>query len=207
MFNFYNKQFRVVRLQISYIQAIWIFDAPPGRIRFLHILSHACINYDILARNPTFFVQGESIKLNFGSSRVLSALRYVFSPSLYTKRMNVGLDILFRIFEPYSLLLISHPPSTPNPVNSPLVFHLRWFWHIQCRLITVPVRESLALQVDGSPRGRGRPKKMWMEVVKIGIKKCNLTKDLAQDTRYIKLEKQNSYSQPKYSWVVVAFMM
>ena len=37
------------------------------------------------------------------------------------------------------------------------------------------------MKVDGPPRGRGRPKRTWIEVVKINMKKCNLSKDLAQD--------------------------
>ena len=45
-----------------------------------------------------------------------------------------------------------------------------------------PVRNSLAMQVDGPPRRRGRasrPMRMWMEVVKLDMKKCNLFEDLA----------------------------
>ena len=33
--------------------------------------------------------------------------------------------------------------------------------------------------IDGPPRERGRPKRTWMEVVKIDLKKCDLYKDLA----------------------------
>ena len=33
---------------------------------------------------------------------------------------------------------------------------------IQRRLATALVRKSLAMQVDGPPRGRGRPKRTWM---------------------------------------------
>ena len=39
-------------------------------------------------------------------------------------------------------------------------------------------KESFAMQVDGPPRGRGGMKRTWMEVVKIDLKKCNLSKDL-----------------------------
>ena len=45
----------------------------------------------------------------------------------------------------------------------------------------MPVRKSLARKADGPPKGRGRPKRMWMEVVKINTKKCNLSEDLARD--------------------------
>ena len=43
------------------------------------------------------------------------------------------------------------------------------------------------MQVDGPPRGRGRPKRMWIKVVKIDMKKYNLSENLAQD----KLEWRN----------------
>ena len=65
--------------------------------------------------------------------------------------------------------------------------HLRWFGHIQCRPLTMPVRKSSYMQVDGPPRGRRRPKKTWMEVVKIYLKKSNLSKDLAQETKFMSL--------------------
>ena len=55
------------------------------------------------------------------------------------------------------------------------------FGHVQHRPATTPVRKSLAMNVDGPPRGRGRPKRTWMEVVKIDMKKCGLYEDLAQD--------------------------
>ena len=34
---------------------------------------------------------------------------------------------------------------------------------------------------DGPPRERGRPKRTWMEVVTIDLKKSNLSEDLALD--------------------------
>lgn len=37
------------------------------------------------------------------------------------------------------------------------------------------------MQVDGPPQGRDRPKRMWMEVVTIDLKKCNISEDLVQD--------------------------
>ena len=44
-----------------------------------------------------------------------------------------------------------------------------------------PVRKGLVMKVDGPPMGRGRPKRTWMELVKIDMKKCNLFEDLTQD--------------------------
>lgn len=81
---------------MSYIQAIWIFDAPPSGIQFLHILSHACINDDILARKPTFSLEGKSIRLNIGYSLVLSAKVCVLPLSL-CKKNESGFDVLFQI--------------------------------------------------------------------------------------------------------------
>lgn len=38
-----------------------------------------------------------------------------------------------------------------------------------------------SMQVDGLSRKRGRLKRAWIEVVKMDLKKCNISKDLAQD--------------------------
>ena len=56
---------------------------------------------------------------------------------------------------------------------------LRWFGHIQRMPVTASVRKSLVMKVDGPPRRRGRPKRMWMEVVKMDMKKYDLVKNLA----------------------------
>lgn len=37
------------------------------------------------------------------------------------------------------------------------------------------------MQVDGPPRKSGRPKRTWIKVVRLDLKKCNLSEDLAQD--------------------------
>ena len=37
------------------------------------------------------------------------------------------------------------------------------------------------MQIDGPPKGKGKPKRTWMEPVKIYLKKCNLFKDLVKD--------------------------
>ena len=34
------------------------------------------------------------------------------------------------------------------------------------------LRKNVSMQVDGPPRGRGRLKRKWMEVVKIDIKRA-----------------------------------
>ena len=53
-----------------------------------------------------------------------------------------------------------------------------WFRHVQRWPTMMPVRKSLAMLVDGPPRERSRPKKTWMDVVKIDMKMCNLSKYL-----------------------------
>lgn len=37
------------------------------------------------------------------------------------------------------------------------------------------------MEVDGPPRGKGGPKKTWMEVATVDMKKCNPYEDLAQN--------------------------
>ena len=44
-----------------------------------------------------------------------------------------------------------------------------------------PVRKSSSMYVDCLPRGRGKPKRTWMEVVTLDLKKSNLSDALAQD--------------------------
>ena len=46
---------------------------------------------------------------------------------------------------------------------------------------TLPARKDLVMQVYVPPRRRGGPKRTSIEVVKLDLKKCNLSKDLAQD--------------------------
>ena len=44
-----------------------------------------------------------------------------------------------------------------------------------------PERKSLAMQIDGPPKGSGRLKRTCIEVVKISPKRCYFSEDLAQD--------------------------
>ena len=43
---------------------------------------------------------------------------------------------------------------------------LRWFGHVQRRLPSAPVPRCEALTLGDVRRGRGRPKKSWMEVIR-----------------------------------------
>eukprot|EP00268_Persea_americana_P015122 TRINITY_DN16862_c0_g1_i2.p1 TRINITY_DN16862_c0_g1~~TRINITY_DN16862_c0_g1_i2.p1 ORF type:complete len:109 (-),score=11.66 TRINITY_DN16862_c0_g1_i2:684-1010(-) len=67
----------------------------------------------------------------------------------------------------------------------------------------VPVRKSLGMQVDGAPRGRGRPKRTWMEVIKIDLQKCNLCEDLA----HYRSELRNKIRIAQHSWDKALMMM
>ena len=42
------------------------------------------------------------------------------------------------------------------------------------------IRKGLVMKVAGPPRERGRPKRMWMKVLKIDVKNYNLSENLAQ---------------------------
>ena len=44
--------------------------------------------------------------------------------------------------------------------------HLRWFDHVQRREINALVRKSGLIQVEGTKKGRGRPKITLVKVVK-----------------------------------------
>jgi len=43
---------------------------------------------------------------------------------------------------------------------------LRWFGHVKRRCVYAPVKRCEKLDIMGSRRGRGRPKKYWGEVIR-----------------------------------------
>lgn len=55
---------------------------------------------------------------------------------------------------------------------------LRWYGHT-CRSVAW-IHKCQTLEVQGC-RGRGRPRKTWMEVIKEDLRSCNLTANMAQD--------------------------
>lgn len=57
---------------------------------------------------------------------------------------------------------------------------MRWFGHVQRRRKTALARKCFSTQVDGLSRKKGRPKRTWI-IVRIDLKKRNLSEDLAQD--------------------------
>ena len=58
---------------------------------------------------------------------------------------------------------------------------MRWFELVQHQPTTAPLRKGFSIEVDGPPRRRGRLKRTSMEVLRIDLRKCNLSEDLAQD--------------------------
>ena len=59
---------------------------------------------------------------------------------------------------------------------------LRWYGHIMRRDKGEPVRDILELDIKGN-RGRGRPKKRWIDCVKEDLNEKELTVDMAKDRK------------------------
>jgi hypothetical protein len=59
--------------------------------------------------------------------------------------------------------------------------HLRWFGHVQRRAINAPVRKSELIQVEGTKKGRGRPKITLIEVVKNDMLIKKVTESMTSD--------------------------
>lgn len=51
--------------------------------------------------------------------------------------------------------------------------------HVQSRPAMAPARKSLSKQVGGPSRKRDRPNMTWIKVVRLDVKICNLSEDLA----------------------------
>ena len=54
--------------------------------------------------------------------------------------------------------------------------HLRWFGHVQRSAINAPIRKSELILVEGTKRGKGRPKIILVEIKKKKKRTCQLTK-------------------------------
>lgn len=67
---------------------------------------------------------------------------------------------------------------------------MTWFGHVQRRPTTAPARKSFSMQVDDPLRGKGKPKRMWMEeVVVIYLKKLQPIRGFGSER--IGMENQN----------------
>ncbi|XP_070039302.1 uncharacterized protein [Nicotiana tomentosiformis] len=57
----------------------------------------------------------------------------------------------------------------------------RWFGHFRKMSTDVPVRRCERLTLEGLRRDRGRPKKIWREVIRQDMTQLQLTEDMTLD--------------------------
>ncbi|KAG5584745.1 hypothetical protein H5410_045179 [Solanum commersonii] len=60
---------------------------------------------------------------------------------------------------------------------------LRWFGHVKRRCADAPVRRCEGLDIEGTRRGRGRPKKYWGEVIRQDMAQLHITEDMTLDRK------------------------
>ncbi|KAL3372146.1 hypothetical protein AABB24_008601 [Solanum stoloniferum] len=60
---------------------------------------------------------------------------------------------------------------------------LRWFGHVKRRSADAPVRRCEVMVVEGTRRGRGRPKKYWEEVIRQDLAMLHITEDMTLDRK------------------------
>ncbi|KAG5586098.1 hypothetical protein H5410_046532 [Solanum commersonii] len=60
---------------------------------------------------------------------------------------------------------------------------LRWFRHVKRRGADAPMRRCEGLVIEGTQRGRGRPKKYWGEVIRQDLAQLHLTEDITLDRK------------------------
>ncbi|KAG5604823.1 hypothetical protein H5410_026315 [Solanum commersonii] len=82
---------------------------------------------------------------------------------------------------------------------------LRWFGHVKRRGADAPVRRCEGLVVEGTRRGRGRPKKYWGEVIRQDLAQLHLTEDMTLDRKEwrsrIKVEGYSQASLQEGHWI------
>ena len=57
--------------------------------------------------------------------------------------------------------------------------HLRWFRHIKHWPLSAPVRKNDLVNIDDSPRDRGRPKLTWWDIIRKDMISCGLSEEIA----------------------------
>ena len=62
---------------------------------------------------------------------------------------------------------------------------LKWFDHMKRRSVAALVRRCKMIDIPGSKRGRGKPKKSLDEVIRENLKVVGLTEDMVQDRRLL----------------------
>ncbi|WMV35375.1 hypothetical protein MTR67_028760 [Solanum verrucosum] len=60
---------------------------------------------------------------------------------------------------------------------------LRWSGHVKRRSADAPVRRCEVMVVEGTRRGRGRPKKYWEEVIRQDLAMLHITEDMTLDRK------------------------
>ncbi|KAG5606742.1 hypothetical protein H5410_028234 [Solanum commersonii] len=60
---------------------------------------------------------------------------------------------------------------------------MRWFGHVKRRSADAPVRRCEGLGVEGTRRGRGRPRKYWGEVIRQDLAQLHITEDMTLDRK------------------------
>jgi len=60
---------------------------------------------------------------------------------------------------------------------------LGWFGHVRRRSTDAPIRRCERLTLEVLPRGRGRPKKRWGEVIRQDMPQLQLTEDITLDRK------------------------
>ncbi|KAH0760290.1 hypothetical protein KY290_023783 [Solanum tuberosum] len=60
---------------------------------------------------------------------------------------------------------------------------LRWFGHVKRRSADAPVRRCEVLVVEGTWRGRGRPRKYWEEVIRQDLAQLHIIEDMTLDRK------------------------
>ncbi|WMV12452.1 hypothetical protein MTR67_005837 [Solanum verrucosum] len=60
---------------------------------------------------------------------------------------------------------------------------LRWFGHVKRRCADAHVRRCEGLVVEGTQRGRGRPKKYWGEVIRQDLAQLHITEEMTLDRK------------------------
>ncbi|WMV26024.1 hypothetical protein MTR67_019409, partial [Solanum verrucosum] len=60
---------------------------------------------------------------------------------------------------------------------------LRWFGYVKRRCADAPVRRCEGLVVEGTRRGRGRPRKYWGEVIRQDLAQLHITEDMTLDRK------------------------
>ncbi|KAF3645205.1 putative pre-mRNA-processing factor 6-like [Capsicum annuum] len=77
---------------------------------------------------------------------------------------------------------------------------LRWFGHVMRRGMDAPVRRCERLALEGFKRDRGRPKKLWREMIKRDMEQLQLIEDMILDRKLwrksIRIAKVKQMMQP-----------